>query len=912
MKKNLKICVEQPLYDEPLCLVNVNDCELIERSKMTPDLVHKRSAHISAAWRFADRTEVTVPMRDANLTAYRYLSFSVFSVNGAGATFSVIFESGDDAGYECRLSIAHDGWNEYRIELPFMRAFRTPLGWDQISGIRFDCVFGGQSNRLDTVLYFDSLFVRKNSAPHLYETMPELKGAAVFAKCGNYAIVNRRRVALSMDGEAASPYEENGVWWIPMGAIAAGMAYSAVADNKALTLSFTYRRKKYEFGADRAAVFVNGEAQSLAFSPVARCGTLFFPAEYVRDFFRWRHVFVDPIGLIAFSNRKAIFDRVADADRIWQLVADMTLDRPSGEQIKNDLHKMIKNPGKSRVLMSNEALVALRKLAKTDDTLKDLVAAFKLEYGLKSDRFLSRPTVDASDDALTAAAERLIAFSMLYRVTGDKVYSERTAKEAEALATLSSWGDASMCTTAEVAFGVSIAYDWCHNGWSEARKAIIERAILRNALRPAVEAYNGGQRTWDGGSAVAAEINMGFLAAALALADVYPETTLKIFTRVLRNAEQIMPAFSPDGGFAEGVHAWERAARATAFLVRMLQTACGKDYGFSKLPGFAATAYFPMYSETANGAWNYHNDSATAVDTSALSCYTQITANPVFAWWRRKELLTCKKQVNAYDLLFFVPTEEKDYNLPLDAVYRNAGLAMMRADREGSGMIACLHGGKNNDRDSDLDVGSFILECAGERFICETGGVPSIPTLLRRRAEGQNTVVINPTEEHIPDQNPGACAPLAEMKSSAERVFAILDMSDASDALIRAKRGVMLTENRTVAVVQDEMTMTEASNVLWSIYTPADVRLSASGRAAWLTINEKTMLCKLCGVGYPARFEAAVGESGLTKLFVRIEGKSQLRMAVVFRMAMEGDKLSDKHYELVPMSHWNELDNNAN
>jgi hypothetical protein len=96
------------------------------------------------------------------------------------------------------------------------------------------------------------------------------------------------------------------------------------------------------------------------------------------------------------------------------------------------------------------------------------------------------------------------------------------------------------------------------------------------------------------GSSTAAQINMGFLAAALALADVYPETTLKIFSCVLRNSEKIMAAFSPDGGFAEGVHAWETAARAMAFTVRMLQTACGTDYGFSKLPGFTATAYFPI------------------------------------------------------------------------------------------------------------------------------------------------------------------------------------------------------------------------------------------------------------------------------------------------------------------------------
>ena len=915
MKKNLKICVEQPIHDDALCLVDINRYDLIEQSGMIPDLVHKRSAHISAGWRFADKARVSIPMEGADLSAYRYLCFSVFAVNGAGGSFSLFLDSGNgdgSCGYEITLRIAHDGWNEYRIELPFMRAIRTPRGWDQIESICFDCVFGGQSNRMDTVLYFDSLFVRGESAPHLFESMPELKGAAAFAKNGGYAIVNRRRVALSIDGADASPFEMNGAWWIPMGAIASVMAYSAVADNKAYTLSFTYRRKKYAFEAGKSSMTVNGAAETLDFAPMEKGGVLFFPAEFVRDFFRWRQIFISPVGLIVFSNRKSIFDHVIDAHRIWQLIADMSFDRPSGDAIKEDLHKVIKNTRKGRVLLSQEELVALRKLAKTDANLKEYVIALKHSFGVGSSAFEAEPISDflANDpDQLKKSSEALVAFATLYRVTGDKIYSERAAKEAEALATLAHWGSPSVKTIAETAFGMAIAYDWCHHTWSEARKSIVERSMLRNALRPGLEAYNGKLQTWDAGSAASAQINAGMLAASLALADVYPESTRRLLPLVLRNSEAFMQAFSPDGGFAEGVLAWECCARNAAFTVQMLKTACGRDYGFASLPGFLATGYFPIYAETENGAWNYNNALATAVDTSVLSLMAKLSQNATLARWRRRELLAGKKEVTPYDVLFFDAADELDESeLPLDAVYRNAGLAMMRADWSGEGMTVCLHGGRNNDRDGDLDAGSFILECAGERFLVETGGDESLPMLLRRRAEGQNTVVINPTEQSVPDQNPGATAPLIEMKSAANRVYAVLDMTKTNDALLRAKRGVMLTEGRSVAVVQDELTLDAPGTVVWTAYTRAEVALNASGRAAKLTINEKTLLCRLCGVGSPARFTVeAIGDGGLSRISVRMEGKDRLRMAVVFRLMGEDDSISERHYEITPISKWAEL-----
>ena len=60
-------------------------------------------------------------------------------------------------------------------------------------------------------------------------------------------------------------------------------------------------------------------------------------------------------------------------------------------------------------------------------------------------------------------------------------------------------------------------------------------------------------------------------------------------------------------------------------------------------------------------------------------------------------------------------------------------------------------------------------------------------------------------------------------------------------------------------------------------------------------------------MGAPSRFEAeAVQDSTWTRLTVRAEGKDRLRVAVVCRLLDEGEKATDKVYDVVPMSKWAE------
>ena len=920
MRKNVRSCIEQPVFGESKCLLDMNNYGMIESNGLSPDLKHQKSAHMTAAWRFADTHSVRFALSESDLTAYRFFTFSVFSVNGAGGSFVLRFESDREekgmGGYLCTLPITHNGWNDYRVEASFLRARRNPKGWDQIDAIVLDAWDGGQSNSTETVLYIDSFFGWDGLAPYLYTKMPELKGAAIFSKNGCYSIVDRRRIPNALDGDPdARPFEEKGVLWLPLMPLAAVLGHLPVADNKEETLNFLYRRKKYVFSSQADSYTENGEKILLGFKPAVRAGMLFFPVEFVRNFFRYRQVFTDPMGLVILSNRKDIFDPVLEEPVLWRLQKELALPQPNGREILEDLHKRFTNPDRGRLLLTREEWMNLRRRIKVEETLSAQMKIWKERFGKQSEAYkaqplaLSLPETPAERlEVYRLAKERIVGFAALFCLTGERHYADRVAAEEEAFAALSDWDKTDFVNVATIGYGMAIGYDWCHGAWSEGQKARVERAMLRNAMRPAVDAYTGKGEMWRVGTAAASEINAGIAALALAMADVYPETANKLLDRVLFHAAESFEAYAPDGGFAEGAQAWSRGTRALVLLLAMFQCACGKTYGLDRLPGFAATARFPMMIETANGAWNVGTGAAVGMDTAVLPWFSLHYGSQIPAWWRRRELNAGTKRADLFDMIFgsqVILPEKMRVELPLDAVYRKAGMVALRSGFGANDTLIGLHGGKNNTFGGELDAGSVILESQGERFFAETGGAEELPVILRKRAEGQNTLTIDPPAGEAPDQNPDADAKILEVRTSADRAFAVVDMSSTKDTILRGKRGILLTQNRKVSVVQDEIVVSQPCLAVWSVWTMATVEYLAN-RTLILEQNGKKIICKLSGVGSPAKFAAEPQAGGFTRITVEAEIKDKMRLAVACKPYFEGDDRNERFYEICPMSRWGE------
>ena len=891
MKKNLRNCIEQPVLGDRVDLFNPGDPTVAQMAGLLPDIHHAKTA----LWRFSERTCVRFSLNAQAFSAFRFFTFSVWAVSGAGGTFSLRLESdempGGKSGYTCLLPITHNGWNDYRIELPFSGVAGEPLGWDFIRAVVLDCEIGGQCNRKETVLSVGQMSLWKGNAPQLYTRRPELKGAAVFTKTGSFAIVDRKRVSISPDaGSKAKPFEENGVLWLPMAPVAAALGRKAGLDDRAQTLHFTYHRNVYRFGP-QPFYMENGARVELRFRPQFVNGTLFFPIDFLCSFFHWRQVFRDITGLIILSNRKQIFNCDLEGPFIRVLNAELTLAKPSGRQMLEDLRRRWEGSTRDRLLLSQEQWMELRRLCKAGGYADLLLERLKEAYGKKSDPFRAKPifapsgVLVAEKESVRAASDRMIAFGALWRLTGDKSYAERAAAEGEALAQVEWQTKEEPAAAALAALAVALCYDWCRQAWDEARKMKMEHALLRQFLRPILDTYQEKTIRWRSAPATAARVYEGLTAAAFVLSDAFPETAIRALEKIGAGLPHYcLSCYAPDGGFAEGADAWQTCTGALAATLAMFISSCGSTYGMDSLPGFLQTALFGTVIETSRGAWDPQKNDATCLNTSFLPWFAACGDDDLPARLRKEEITSGKKQPDVWDLLFL--TAQKEFagsakeELPPDAVYRRAGLAVLRSGWDENAMVLSLHGGYNG-LDGVADAGSFGLQSEGRTFF--TGAC------ALQKKDGTQDLSAN--------------AAFIAAKGASNRAFAVVDTEELTDTIRRGKRGVHLISNRTIAVIQDELTVSKPTDLVWTAYTPATVS-ALRRRSVILEMDGKKLLCRIAGA--TAQWKAEPAGSGLTKLTIALHVEEKLRLAVACKAFSEGEDPNEPFYTIEPISKWGE------
>jgi hypothetical protein len=144
-------------------------------------------------------------------------------------------------------------------------------------------------------------------------------------------------------------------------------------------------------------------------------------------------------------------------------------------------------------------------------------------------------------------------------------------------------------------------------------------------------------------------------------------------------------------------------------------------------------------------------------------------------------------------------------------------IASFRSNKEDAYQIyTAIKGGYNSTSHADMDVGTFVLEAMGVRWITDLGSdnynFPGYGTydantgyaenigrwkVYRKRAEGQNTLVINPSDKG--GQVSNALCQITDYKSGYNGGHAIVDMLDAYDnyGATSIKRGLSLFDNRS-------------------------------------------------------------------------------------------------------------------
>jgi len=511
-------------------------------------------------------------------------------------------------------------------------------------------------------------------------------------------------------------------------------------------------------------------------------------------------------------------------------------------------------------LISLDRVEAIKQLIREDEIAQQ-IWTFNLDF--TEDLLDMEPVTYKKPDGRRllqvsrAALDRIRALSIGYLVLDEKRYAERAWEELEAVASFSDWNPSHFLDAAEMTHAVAIGYDWLYEYWNAEQKKILEDAIVNKGLNPALAVY-GRESGWHRGNINWNQVcNGGISIGALAIAETIPDMAAEILSTAIESIQLPMKVYEPDGGGYEGPTYWDYGSRYNVFFIDALDNSLGTDFGLSSMEGFRRSGDFQIHlSATDLICFNFSDSDIKAMSTAQHFWMGRKYDIPRYSGFRYMAL---KKGVeaNVLDLLWF-DDRYKDFDLntmPLDKHFRGAEIITMRDSwDDGKGFAVALKGGSSTRVHSHMDLGSFILECEGVRWFIDLGKDSETYQrhinkagrwdFYRTRAEGHNTLVINPSFKGNQKRTEDGAAEFTRFESGEVSAVAVLDVSKAYENNALFKRTFTLNRGNEFRI-SDEIKCEEPSELYLFYHTDAEIALSSNGRQAVLKKEGKSMIVNL-------------------------------------------------------------------
>jgi len=567
-----------------------------------------------------------------------------------------------------------------------------------------------------------------------------------------------------------------------------------------------------------------------------------------------------------------------------------------------------------RLHATKSDFASLKTRIASDETLKKWYEAVKSN----GERIIGEePSIYIIPDGLRLLStsrrvvNRMFTLGFLYQMEGDTKYAERAWKELEAVSKFPDWNPKHFLDVGEMTNAFGIAYDWMYSYWNEDQRNIIKSAIIEKGLCRAMMAYEGRavqNHSWW----VRCEHNWnqvchgGIGIGALAIADEEPKLSEYILRQVIKYLPYAMVHFGPDGAWNEGPGYWGYATQYNIYILSGLESALGTDFGLSKIDGFSKTVRFPMYlTGPFNRSFNYADGGDGPTGGSQLYWLAAKYDEPLAARYQ----LRLTRSGSPLDLLWYSKDLiSKEAALPpLAACYRASEVATMRgAWNDRNTWFVGFKAGDNKANHSNLDLGSFVLDAYGKRFVMDlgadnynapgyfsTGANGPRWNYYRMRAEGHNTLVINPGTKA--DQDPLAFTKIIKFNTKGTTAFAVADLTPAYSAEAKSvQRGIALADGNTV-VIRDEIKADKPAQLHWFLHTRADLKLAGNGKRATLTVDSAQVVVEIVS---PAKAKFTVMNAvplasspkaennkneGIRKLAISLNGVTNENIVVIIR-----------------------------
>lgn len=530
--------------------------------------------------------------------------------------------------------------------------------------------------------------------------------------------------------------------------------------------------------------------------------------------------------------------------------------------------------------------------------------------------------LDEEDSILPISREvinRMIILGYAWQVTGEEKYAERAWAELENVCGYEDWCTSHFLATAEMALAVSVGYDWLYSYLSQAQKDLLVKTTWEYAITPALESnhwFTWSKNNWN------SICYSGIGIACMVFSDYDTEKSAEFLAKCYKNMPIAFENFTPDGVYAEGPGYCQSGMNSIVYFIASSRNYFGTDFGMSEIDGFKQLGSFPVYITTPAGMFNFGDNKAEKCYTPVLHWYAGEYESPLLSVYQMSDL-PGNFTVNTSDnterngsgrdralssLWFNREYENADFsNEPLSLHLKSdvgQSLVLMRsAYLDENATFAGIKGGYNFINHGDLDIGTFVFDSMGERWAEELGpGSYDAPGYFMnlpaggrwknycKRAEGQNTLVINPNVT-LDDQYALAQSEFTSFEANDDGGSALLDMTDAyrMSGCVKAERGFELYNGRTSLKITDNVKCLVKSDIYWFMHTKAAIEISEDGKTAILTINGKQMKASLLADGefsvmaaasLKGKYEYDSDYSDLSKLTVHLENVKSAQIIV--------------------------------
>lgn len=338
------------------------------------------------------------------------------------------------------------------------------------------------------------------------------------------------------------------------------------------------------------------------------------------------------------------------------------------------------------------------------------------------------------------ALHRITTLAGAWLVWGDAEALERAKAELLAVCSFPDWNPSHYLDTAEMSLAVAVGYDWLYNDLDPESREKIAEALWRLGLSTALDDSQWWVRAGNNWGQVC---HTGVSAAAIALADKYPEEAFEVIERAISNIRKPMLGYAPDGVYPEGPMYWSYGTTYNIVFISMLEAAFGSDFGLSGMEGFADSADYMLAVTGPGGRFCNYADSHDSRRCEAGLLWFADRFPEKFGGrgsgyfgceWRTLEENPARFASDRLAALLLLPAGDT----PVEASPAGGGprmefmrdyhgrgkseFAAMRSGGDRDAWYVAVKGGTPSVSHGHMDAGSFVLEAGGVRWSLELGG----------------------------------------------------------------------------------------------------------------------------------------------------------------------------------------------